>query len=172
MNVKPYTIELSEQMAVCDANYIRLLKLMGRSDSFDKNKKRMVALPVLGQGLREEQVYVSLEVQEEFKYTSTISVKQLLGSRENSQEKIEGIPAYYNAPEIIIRVYHDAKTAEVVSYQNHNNFKAIYPVPNRFMYQSDEKEQLNLFLAEWLNLCINEGLSNPEELQLDKLTLI
>ncbi len=40
------------------------------------------------------------------------------------------------------------------------------------MYQSDEKEQLNLFLAEWLNLCINEGLSNPEELQLDKLTLI
>jgi len=38
------------------------------------------------------------------------------------------------------------------------------------MYQSDEKEQLNLFLAEWLNLCIDEGLSDPAELQLNCLS--
>jgi len=172
MNVKPYTIDLSEQMAVCDANYIRLLKLLGSSNSFDRNNKRLVALPELGQGVNQERVSVRLEVLEEFKYTSTISVKQLLGNIENSLESYECSPSYYNAPEMIIRVYHDAKTAEVVSYQNHKYFKAVYPVPNQFMYQSDEKEQLNLFLAEWLNLCINEGLSNSEDLQLEKLTCI
>ena len=170
--MKSYTIDLSEQMAVCDANYIRLLKLLGSSQSFDINNKRLIGLPELGQGLNEEQVSVSIEVQEEFKYTSTISVKQLLGKITNHQETSEGLPVYYNAPEMIIRVYHDAKTAEVVSYQNHKYFKAIYSVPNQFMYQSDEKEQLNLFLAEWLNLCINEGLSNAEDMQLEKLTCI
>ena len=72
---------------------------------------------------------------------------------------------------MIIRVYHDAKTAEVTSYQNHKYFKAVYPLPNPYMYQCDEKEQLNLFLAEWLNLCINEGLSRTDELHLDKIDL-
>jgi uncharacterized protein YqiB (DUF1249 family) len=38
------------------------------------------------------------------------------------------------------------------------------------MYHRDEKEQLNLFLADWLNLCINEGLGSLEEMSLEKLT--
>jgi hypothetical protein len=87
-----------------------------------------------------------------------------------SMDGQSGKPALYQAPEMIIRVYHDAKTAEVTSYQNHKFFKAVYPVPNQFMYHSDEKEQLNLFLAEWLNLCINEGMCNPDELHLEYLS--
>lgn len=183
MKIKTYTIDLSEQMAVCDANYIRLLKLLGSSRSL---AHRVVSFPHLGHGSNKEQVAVKLEVLEEFKYTSTISIKQI-------REKIAGnvlwevpgkviadkginhhqeTPAQYTAPEMIVRVYHDAKTAEVTSYQNHKYFKAVYQVPNQFMYQCDEKEQLNLFLAEWLNLCLNEGLSDPGELQLEKLTCL
>ena len=188
MRVKSYTIDLSEQMAVCDANYIRLLKLLGNTRSLSQ---RIVALPHLGKCGNKEQVSVSLEVLEDFKYTSTISVRQLLRNREiktndrnvndgfnknnkndETNETHEVNSAYYNAPEMIIRVYHDAKTAEVTSYQNHRYFKAVYPVPNQFMYQTDEKEQLNLFLAEWLNLCINEGLTNPDELKLNNLTCL
>lgn len=195
MKIKSYTIDLSEQMAVCDANYIRLLKLLGNTRTMNQ---RVVALPHLGH----EDNFVCLEVLEDFKYTSTISIRQMLASEKNpdlyhstdtalpgrahsanSDEKetgrgnselthSDGRQAYYNTPEMIIRVYHDAKTAEVTSYQNHKYFKAIYPVPNQFMYQCDEKEQLNLFLAEWLNLCINEGLSNPGELQLDCLNCL
>lgn len=160
MNVKSYTIDLSEQMAVCDANYIRLLKLLGNTRSLDR---RLVALPQLGLGGGQDQVFVNLEVLEDFKYTSTVCIRQML-----AREK--GKPALYKMPEMIVRVYHDAKTAEVTSYQNHRYFKAVYPVPNQFMYQSDEKEQLNLFLAEWLNLCINEGMSNPGELPLERLS--
>ena len=166
MKVKTYTIDLSEQMAVCDANYIRLLKLLGNTRSLNK---RVVALPHLGNISRREQVCVSLEVLEDFKYTSTIVIKQLLKSPGNPGN-VSAIP--YSSPEMVVRTYHDAKTAEVISYQNHKHFKAIYPVPNQFMYQSDEKEQLNLFLAEWLNLCINEGMGDPDEYQLVNLTCL
>lgn len=163
MKVKAYTIDLSEQMAVCDANYIRLLKLLGKTRA--QNTKRVINLPQLGRTDTPEQITVSLEVLEDFKYTSTIVVRQLAATADAKSESF-----YYNAPEMVVRVYHDAKTAEVVSFQNHKYFKAIYSVPNQYMYQRDEKEQLNLFLAEWLNMCINEGLGSPDELQLERLT--
>ncbi|NNE37788.1 MAG: DUF1249 domain-containing protein [Gammaproteobacteria bacterium] len=166
MNVNKYTIDLSEQMAVCDANYIRLLKLLGKMKA---PGSRTVELPQLGNGCSKGQISVNLEVLEDFKYTSTISIRQMLANDVISTQENR---AHYNAPEMIIRVYHDAKTAEVTSYQNHRHFKAIYPVPNQFMYHSDEKEQLNLFLAEWLNLCINEGLSSRENLHLEKICSI
>jgi len=199
MKLKSYTIDLSEQMAVCDANYIRLLKLLGNTRSMSQ---RIFELPGLGLDDKSEKISVSLNVLEEFKYTSTISIRQMrspnqgkpkkygrivntsakkqLQKQEESEQlkQVNGIiedgdcksAAHFSSPEMIIRVYHDAKTAEVTSYQNHKYFKAVYPVPNPYMYQCDEKEQLNLFLADWLNLCINEGLSNTDELYLEKLT--
>jgi len=198
MKVKSYTIDLSEQMAVCDANYIRLLKLLGTTRSVNQ---RIFELPDIGLADKREKISVSLNVLEEFKYTSTISIRQIssaanqekflkyesdsapaeikLGiTKEPELKKITEIvenedgnnAAHFSSPEMIIRVYHDAKTAEVTSYQNHKYFKAVYPLPNPYMYQCDEKEQLNLFLAEWLNLCINEGLSRTDELHLEKLT--
>ena len=198
MKVKSYTIDLSEQMAVCDANYIRLLKLLGTTRSVNQ---RIFELPDIGLADKREKISVSLNVLEEFKYTSTISIRQIssaanqekflkyesdsapaeikLGiTKEPELKKITEIvenedgnnAAHFSSPEMIIRVYHDAKTAEVTSYQNHKYFKAVYPLPNPYMYQCDEKEQLNLFLAEWLNLCINDGLSRTDELHLEKLT--
>ena len=166
MKVKTYTIDLREQMAVCDANYIRLLKLLGKPKSKRLGMQhRVIDLPQLG-GNSSERISVSLEVQEDFRYTSTVVIRQLV--QEPSATTVIR-PSRYQAPEMVVRVYHDAMTAEVVSYQNHRHFKAIYPVPNQFMYQSDEKEQLNLFLAEWLNLCINEGLWNPDAMRFDRL---
>ncbi len=201
MKLKSYTIDLSEQMAVCDANYIRLLKLLGNTRSMSQ---RIFELPGLGLADKSEKISVSLNVLEEFKYTSTISIRQIRSPNQGKHKKYGRIvntpvktlvqkkeeleseqlkhvdeivedgacksAAHFSSPEMIIRVYHDAKTAEVTSYQNHKYFKAVYPVPNPYMYQCDEKEQLNLFLAEWLNLCINEGLSNTDELYFEKLT--
>lgn len=169
MKVKSYTISLSEQMAVCDANYIRLLKLLGNTRSLSR---RLVTMPQIGIGANREQISVCIEVIEDFKYTSTISIKQLFANLhiDRKTNSIKDRDRLYKAPEMIFRVYHDAKTAEVMSYQNQKYFKTIYEVPNKFMYHRDEKEQLNLFLADWLNLCINEGLGSLEEMSLEKLT--
>ncbi|MGL6349457.1 MAG: DUF1249 domain-containing protein, partial [Aeromonas sp.] len=34
-----------------------------------------------------------------------------------------------------------------------------YDYPNKKMHQRDEKEQVNLFLAEWLKFCLRHGTS-------------
>ena len=55
-----------------------------------------------------------------------------------------------------IRMYHDAKSAEVVEYQHQNRFHGSYEVPNRRMRQRDEKAQLNQF-REYLRYCLAVG---------------
>jgi uncharacterized protein YqiB (DUF1249 family) len=56
-----------------------------------------------------------------------------------------------------IRMYHDAKSAEVVEYQHQNRFLGSYEIPNRRMRQRDEKVQLNQFLGEYLRYCLAVG---------------
>lgn len=186
MEVKAYSINLSEQMAVCDANYIRILKLLtdtplqtkgqanernkATANSFDdqpnkqplktRSQKKLlprkeIMLPSPGiRTLGSAQTLVVIEVIESFKYTSTIKISQ----------KQDAQSVQYDTPEMLIRMYHDASTAEVISYQGHKYFKARYPLPNKKMYHADEKEQLNLFLGQWLQLCQMEGLYPGEKL--------
>lgn len=145
MKIKRYSISLSDQMAACDGNYIRILKLLPR---LAPGLVREIAIP--GAEVVERMVFV-IEVMEKFKYTSTLRISQRLPGDAST---------WYPPPEMLVRIYHDANTAEVVAYQNHRYFKAIYPVPNRHMYHADEKDQLNRFLTEWLNLCLLKGVSN------------
>lgn len=152
MNVKrPYSIDLSAQMAVCDANFIRILQLLpnlefGTKREISFNNELSFVTP------RKDSLITTLEVIESFKYTSTIRIANL------SNHSATANRSYYQPPEMLIRVYHDAKTAEVVSYQQAKYFKAKYPLPNKGMYQADEKEQINFFLSEWLSFCQKEGL--------------
>ena len=47
-------------------------------------------------------------------------------------------------PQFEVRLYHDARLAEVVSCQQVRRFKAVYDYPNLEMMQPDEKRQINL----------------------------
>lgn len=58
-----------------------------------------------------------------------------------------------------IRLYHDVNMAEVVACNQQPNRLASYEYPNELMFQPDEKEQQNRFLAEWLSLTLKHGLS-------------
>ena len=60
-------------------------------------------------------------------------------------------------PHMEVRVYHDARMAEVVGAENARRFRSIYTYPNAAMHQPDEKTQLNLFLGEWLGHCLACG---------------
>ncbi|MBN4053889.1 DUF1249 domain-containing protein [Haliea sp. AH-315-K21] len=163
MNVKrPYSIDLSAQMAVCDANFIRMLQLLPnlrlglkREISFT-NAFNLNAQELGVQG--KDYLFTTIEVIERFKYTSTIRIVNVC-----ERPDID-TGTYYQAPEMLIRMYHDAKTAEVISYQQARHFKAKYPLPNKSMYQADEKEQINFFLSEWLSFCQKEGLCSSASL--------
>ncbi len=54
-----------------------------------------------------------------------------------------------------IRVYHDARLAEVTAYQGLSRLLARYELPNDKMLHADEKRQANLLLYDWLSMFIS-----------------
>ncbi len=176
MSKASYSIDLIKQMAVCDANYIRLLKLVPQlaaylDRSFHSYTEDLVPIipgtefvgddepeKVLEGITREfciadlediqEKVTVEIKILEAFKYTTTLEIVQ--------KPQLE---TWMTNPSMLVRVYHDANTAEVISYQGHRNLKLRYVQPNPKMYHADEKVQVNQFLGEWLTHCLKVGRS-------------
>jgi uncharacterized protein YqiB (DUF1249 family) len=132
-------------MAVCDGNYIRLLKLL---PDLTPAARREFTLPELGARDRATAQRVVLDVVETFKYTSTVSIVL----------EVPGLSSvYYRPPAMLVRLYHDANTAEVISYQDERRIRVMYQEDELPRFYPDEKEQVNLFLAEWLALCLEAG---------------
>jgi uncharacterized protein YqiB (DUF1249 family) len=52
-----------------------------------------------------------------------------------------------------VRIYHDARVAEVLACQGIHSFQPFYPYPNPKMLQPYEKRRVNYFLGEWLSHC-------------------
>jgi uncharacterized protein len=145
MQSRRHPIDLSARMAICDGNYIRLLKLL---PDLTPNARREFTLPELGVADAATAQRVALEVVETFKYTSTVSI---------SLEMPGLVSAYYRPPTMLVRLYHDANTAEVTSYQDERRIRVLYEEDELPRYYPDEKEQVNLHLAEWLALCLEAG---------------
>ncbi|MDH5326292.1 MAG: DUF1249 domain-containing protein [Gammaproteobacteria bacterium] len=91
---------------------------------------------------------VEIGILERTKYTSLLSI------RIKHQFLSDWIPDL----SMTIRSYHDAQVAEVLSFQQHQRFRSRYTYPNEKMFQSDEKQQVNIFLHEWLNHCVASHL--------------
>lgn len=134
-----YRVDLIELQAACEANYARLLRLL--PDMRVSSGERRVAL---SQGDMLLGVLV-IRVLETCPYTTTVQVSQ--------EHSLPWLPV----PRLEVRVYHDARMAEVVSAENARRLRSIYAYPNAAMHQPDEKTQLNLFLGEWLSHCLACG---------------
>lgn len=163
-----YSIDLIKQMAECDANYIRLLKLVPQLRVYldgslaelaalqpdehpepEKSLEGMTTSYCLADlGDSQGEVTVEIKIVEAFKYTCTLEIVQLPEFKQ-----------WMTNPSMLVRVYHDANTAEVISYQGHRNLQPRYTRPNPKMYHPDEKMQVNQFLGEWLTHCLNVGRS-------------
>ena len=143
-----YRIDLPAHMAECDANYVRLARLMPGLSARDE---RAFDVVVANLHLR-----VRMSVLERCPYTSLIELVECAADA----GKAYAIPR----PRLRVRLYHDAKTAEVVEFQNGRRFAAIYPYPNAEMRQPDEKAQINRFLGEYLSLCLIHGAAIEQPL--------
>ena len=134
-----YHHDLAGHMAECDMNFQRLMQLFPtvRQDDF----KCVILLP------GEAGTRVELSVVERGPYTTTVQLTQV-----PKQE-------WGSSPNMKIQMYHDTKSAEVVSYQHESRFHGAYEYPNKRMRARDEKEQLNRFLGEYLALCLAIGMS-------------
>ncbi|MES2821763.1 MAG: DUF1249 domain-containing protein [Pseudomonadota bacterium] len=134
-----YRVDLLELQAACEANYARLLRLLPHMQG-DQQSRRVA----LTQGEHRLGV-LALDVLESCPYTTTLQVSQ--------EHSLPWLPV----PRLEVRVYHDARMAEVIRAENARRFRSIYPYPNAAMHQPDEKTQLNLFLGEWLSHCLACG---------------
>ena len=145
MQSRRYPINLSARMAVCDANYIRVMKLI---PEISANKCRMFVLPLYSSACNAQ---VSLTVEENFRYTTTIAIRLSTDGSAGS---------WFTPPSMLVRMYHDACTAEVTSYQGMATATLEEQAILSPAFAMNEKEEVNLLLAEWLNLCLQQGMEN------------
>ncbi|OCW46009.1 DUF1249 domain-containing protein [Aeromonas caviae] len=136
--MKRYVPDLMSLQRTCEVNYMALMKLLPPGGSVGAECRYQV-----GNGLQ-----FQLTVTEESRFTS-----QVILAQHNPE-----LPSYLQA-RIEIRLYHDVRMAEVCAAQQISMLQPRYDYPNQKMHHRDEKEQVNLFLADWLRFCLKHGTS-------------
>ena len=140
---KKYRPHLPTLMALCEINYMLLLRILADKEQVGEQRCFFIS----------DFLSYRVTVNEVTKYTTLITI--------NQEANIRG----YNLtelfrPKMVVRLYHDARMAEVISNQDVQQIKPRYDYPNDKMHLPDEKQQVNYFLKEWLQLCLKFGQVN------------
>lgn len=128
-----YVPDLDRLLAGCERNYQTLTALLAVGDVDGRT------------GGRRALELIVLEVD---RYTTTLKVQECdplaVGT---ASQWLSG------ARRLIVRLYHDARLAEVLQWHNRRVMQGSYPYPNAQMAQRDEKQRVTDFLTEWLASC-------------------
>jgi len=136
---RDYIPDLSAFMSLCDANYAKMMQLLPYFETED--------VRVFGLSRKQHDLgKIRIEIIERCRYTTTLKLFQEDTSLKSSTC-------------MEVRLYHDARMAEVMSYQGVGKLRASYSYPNDRMFQKDEKALCNEFLADWLSYCLKFGHS-------------
>ena len=149
---RKYQPSLSMLMNLCDTNYMLMLKILANRECIGEQRCFFIS----------DFLSYTVTVKEVTRYTSLVSISQdanlLFNINQTSTvTKHASAIAKLFRPSMVIRLYHDARMAEVVSSQDIRQIKPRYDYPNTDMHHPDEKQQINLFLNEWLHLCLRLG---------------
>jgi uncharacterized protein len=131
-----YIPNFPEMMRLTELNYARLSRLLPE----EKRAGQQVSYQI-------GEVKYQIVLEETTRYTSKVKIQQCTP-----------VSAFLALPSLSVRLYHDARVAEVCATQQIYRFKARYDYPNKKLHQRDEKHQINRFLAEWLSYCLGLGI--------------
>lgn len=138
MQIKEKNKVFGSIAGVYEANYRSIMHLIPDLEQISGSYESWPdGLPVL-----------NLKVAEQCKYTTIIDITHLLD--------VDGkqIPDLF----LKLRICHDARVAEVITYQNQSHFfLPMYMFPNGKLLYPLEKRRVNQFLGEWLKFCITHG---------------
>jgi uncharacterized protein YqiB (DUF1249 family) len=138
---KPYLLE-----QVYASNYRKLLKLIPHLFEYKEN--------AIGQTANHSALH--LEVIERSPYTMTVELTHRFNK--NLGELLE--------PAVRIRLYLDAKLAEVISDHARSAVSLVFKDPGRSYEIMNYKWRLNYFLQKWLDHCLNKNyLFNEPSIQ-------
>jgi len=135
---RKYIPDLKEFMALCASNYAKVTRIVNLAE-VELGQSFSIAI--------DNQPNLLITLKQQSQHTATYELEQ-----ESAQV---GLKRRY-----LVRLYHDAKVAEVLSGLNKGMLPPVFPYPNEQMKQPDEKIQLNRFLSEWLNFCLEFGQSH------------
>lgn len=147
---RSYQPNLVSLMTLCANNYMLLLKVLADKKLCGETRHFFIS----------DFLSYNVTIKEVTRYTSLISFEQ-----ESLQCALKNIPSVVASslhPRMTIRLYHDARMAEVIETQDIRQVKPRYDYPNSYMHQQDEKQQTNQFLNEWLHLCLRLGQVDVE----------
>ncbi len=135
-----YVPDLTRFAAVCEANYHRLshLERLGSDPEAD----------------------VVFQLQDGDRHLGDVHLCRLEKARFTETwylEQVANNGRWLNNPRMTVRAYHDVGMLEVMSCFRHGRIRAVNPYPNARMHLPDEKLQINLFLADWLDFCLRFG---------------
>ncbi len=125
-------------MAACEANYHSLCRLMPEKETTDH-----YSFQLPGQGDN----HFHLRVLERTAYTRLVEIYQSGDYRDG----------WVQMPHLKVRMYRDARLAEVVAFEGVRGVRPRNAYPNNRMHQPDEKAQWNGFLEDWLRIAIRYG---------------
>ncbi|MBN8430156.1 DUF1249 domain-containing protein [Microbulbifer salipaludis] len=142
-----FRVDLTNYHADCDANYLRLCKLLPELANHQSWSYRM------------PHGTLEVTVLERSRYTTEVCLRT---APQNSGANEHG---WLTPPPITVRLYHDARMAEVVAVDGQgpiggNGLNFSYPNPA--MHNEDERQQVNRFLSEWLAHCLANGRAEVE----------
>ena len=137
-----FRVDLPTYHADCDANYLRLCKLM---PELANNQSWRYQIP-----------HGTLEVAvlDRSRYTTEVSLQA------SAPESGDNESDWLMPPPITVRLYHDARMAEVVKVSGQGTVGSDglnFRYPNPAMHNEDERQQVNRYLSEWLAHCLANG---------------
>ena len=122
-----YVPDLVADLAQCDANYYRLLRIFPEIDECDAKKIGFEAD-------RYEKATVDFLVTERCPFTITLDLR------------IEIFPEHriIKWPNLQFRIYKDTKSAEVISFEQHRKFEYRYPYLMRSFFNLTKNRKLTV----------------------------
>ncbi|MBM7070685.1 DUF1249 domain-containing protein [Shewanella sp. 202IG2-18] len=127
---KRYQPNVSEFLALCGRNYHKI-QLWLPQDVLAGSQWQVTG----------QVGHLDISLIENTQYTQLIEIRRPVLSDD-----------FINQPKMLVRVYHDAQLAEVLSSQQIYQLYPVYDYPNPQMYQRNEKYQINAFLEELLKI--------------------
>lgn len=135
-----YRVDLNRLMEIYAANYLLFCRVFPTQLEVGEQVQMHSGIDSATSGY-EQLIIIS---KEQTRYTSLFEIYQNINTN---------LPSSI-MPHMLVRLYHDAQLAEVCSSQQIFRIKPRYDYPNEKMHHKDEKQQVNLFLHDWLKFCL------------------
>jgi uncharacterized protein len=132
-------------MSLYESNYIRLGWLVPQLDRLEGSLLSEV----------EGDCTLHLTVEERSRYTTTLSLTY----------KFEDASGTVSDPDLQIRIYHDARLAEVQACARWHRHSTLESIRSQLARQLGDRWLRNMMLNKWLDYCVERGHRFPQSRQ-------